>query len=38
VPARAEFTPLSGIADNNAKLAKIKTVAALARPAIAKEE
>jgi hypothetical protein len=38
VPARAEFTPVSGIADNNAKLAKIKIVPALMRAVIKEEE
>jgi hypothetical protein len=38
VPARAVFTPLSGIADNNAKLAKIKIVPALMRAVIKEEE
>jgi hypothetical protein len=38
VPARAVFTPLSGIADNNAMLAKIKIVPALVRAVIKEEE
>jgi hypothetical protein len=37
VPDRAVFAPLSGIADNNAKLAKIKIAPAVARP-VSKEE
>lgn len=38
VPSRAVFAPLSGIAVNNATLAKIKTVPALVRAVIKEKE